>query len=117
MFQRGNLWVCSVVLLVFLLSSPPGARAQPLGLGSQPQIKIPEYKVLCSGGGRYVFGQVSDSDKDKFMLDTVTGRLWQIAETGEVGVYLRNVPYRNEKGAYSPFPEDLSGDKAERPEK
>jgi hypothetical protein len=35
-------------------------------------------KVLSSSLGRYVFGQVSDFRRDRFMLDTQTGRLWVV---------------------------------------
>ena len=45
------------------------------------------------------------------MLDTFSGRLWQIAESGEIGVYLRSVPYRTTEGGYSPLPEDVAGSK------
>jgi hypothetical protein len=34
--------------------------------------------VLASVNGRYVFGQVSPLRADQFMLDTQTGRLWQL---------------------------------------
>ena len=83
--------------------------AQPFGIGSTPPQEKTEQGVLSSGNGRYVFGQISDSSKDKFMLDTLSGRLWQIAETGEAGVFLRAVPYRTEEGKLSPLPESLSG--------
>ncbi|MFH0786970.1 MAG: hypothetical protein V2B13_05050 [Pseudomonadota bacterium] len=42
------------------------------------------------------------------MLDTFTGRLWRISETGEVGLFLSPVPYRISKGKYSPLPENVS---------
>jgi hypothetical protein len=42
------------------------------------------------------------------MLDTQTGRLWQIAESGEIGIFLRTVPYRDAEGACSPLPESVS---------
>ena len=32
--------------------------------------------VLSATGGRYVFGQISESRRDQYMLDTQTGRLW-----------------------------------------
>lgn len=35
-------------------------------------------KILSSSLGRYVFGQVSPFRADQFMLDTQTGRLWEI---------------------------------------
>ena len=37
-----------------------------------------QQKVLSSPNGRYVFGQISDFRSDQYMLDTQTGRLWQI---------------------------------------
>jgi len=73
----------------------------------QPQA-IPAEKVLSSANGRYVFGQISSSSKDQFMLDTLTGRLWRIAESGDIGIFLRVVPYRDEKGICSPIPEEVS---------
>lgn len=35
-------------------------------------------RAPLTGGGRFVFGQVSDLGRDKFLLDTQAGRLWQI---------------------------------------
>lgn len=77
------------------------------GLGQQYRERA-EPKSLSAPGGRYVFGQISESDKDKFMLDTHTGRLWQIAESGEVGLFLREVPYRIGDGKYEPLPKRLT---------
>lgn len=34
--------------------------------------------VLSQPGGRYVFGQISEARRDQFMLDTATGRVWQV---------------------------------------
>jgi len=34
--------------------------------------------VLSAPGGRYVFGQVSSGRIDQYMLDTQTGRIWQL---------------------------------------
>lgn len=99
--------VLFVVALCIVLGWGTGF-AQPLGLMSQQMPSAPQYKVLSCPGGRYVFGQISDSDKDQFMLDTHTGRIWRIAESGEVGSYLRSLPYRLEDGTYSPVPGDVS---------
>jgi len=82
--------------------------AQPLGMMSQQPMQLSQYKNLGCPGGRFVFGQISDSSKDQYMLDTFTGRLWQVAESGEVGMYLRAVPYRVEAGKYLPLPENRS---------
>ncbi|MBW1976867.1 MAG: hypothetical protein JRI79_02680 [Deltaproteobacteria bacterium] len=90
-----------IVLLVascFIALSPLIAHAQGFGLSPSNAQPEPQFRVLSSSGGRYVFGQISDSSKDQFMLDTLTGRLWRIAESGEIGIYLRPVPYRDRKG-------------------
>lgn len=93
-----------IVMLVFFLSGTVGA--QPLGILS-PQSQQSQQKILASAKGRFVFGQVSESSKDQFMLDTSTGRLWRIAEKGDIGIFLRSVPYRNSKGECSPLPEEI----------
>ena len=92
-------------------------QAQRLGMMSQQPMEISQYENLACPGGRFVFGQGSDSGKDQFMLDTRTGRLWRIAESGEVGIYLRPVPYRTQKGEYLPLPEKILRPKREKPEK
>lgn len=38
----------------------------------------PQQKTLSAQNGRYVFGQISEYRRDQYMLDTQTGRLWQI---------------------------------------
>lgn len=94
--------------VLFFAAAPEfSAYAQPFGMGTPPPTEVSHYRALGCPGGRYVFGQISDSEKDQFMLDTVTGRLWRIAESGEVGAYLRPIHYRTEKGGYSPLPEDV----------
>lgn len=40
--------------------------------------------ALSSPIGKYVYGQISEFGKDKFMLDTQTGRLWRLVIVGEV---------------------------------
>ena len=105
-FMRIFLMIVSLFPLVLIGSM--NINAQPLGFGSpQPQQKS-EQKLLSSTSGRFVFGQISDSSKDQFMLDTFTGRLWRIAESGAIGIFLRAVPYRNEEGECSVLPEDIS---------
>ena len=61
------LFIC-----MFLLNYPALVLAQPV------EVKPPQNKVLASPNGRYVFGQISDFRADQFLLDTKTGRLWQI---------------------------------------
>jgi len=99
------------ILFSFLISlaplyiTEPLTYAQPFGLRSSTEQKEARFHILSTKNGRYIFGQISDSHKDKFMLDTLTGRLWQIAESGEVGLYLRPVPYRYGNGKYGNLPE------------
>jgi hypothetical protein len=76
-------------------------------MSAQPKPKS-EQQILCSGQGRFVFGQVSESSKDKFMLDTHTGRLWRTAESGGIGIYLTPVTYRTGEGNYAPVPGEIS---------
>lgn len=85
------------------------ASAQPIGLMPSQVGQKPQPNVLCSPVGRFVFGQVSDSKKDQFMLDTMTGRLWRISETGEVGIFLTPVLYRTKDGKYEPLPDAVPG--------
>jgi hypothetical protein len=35
---------------------------------------------LATEGGRYVLGQISDARRDQYLLDTKTGRLWEVIE-------------------------------------
>lgn len=83
------------------------ASAQPLGLKAPLTPQKQQTSILSMPGGRYVFGQVTDSAKDLFMLDTMTGRLWRIGETGEVGIFLNPVPYRAKDGKYTFLPGEL----------
>ena len=77
---------------------------QPFGFTSSRTERIKEHNILYSKCGRFVFGQISESSKDQFMLDTYTGRLWRISETGEVGIFLTPVPYKIKEGEYQPLP-------------
>ncbi len=91
-----------MLFLILCLLFPSVCMSQPFQL--QPKTS-PKYGVLFSPNGRYVFGQISDSDKDQYMLDTWTGRLWRISENGEVGKFLLPIPYQISEGKYSYFPE------------
>ncbi len=99
--------------LGLVLLSRLAVHAQPLGLGSGPQGSEATAGVLASSNARFVFGQVSDSSKDQFMLDTFTGRLWRIAESGKLGTYLKPVLYCAEDGQCSSLPGDGPVTKAE----
>jgi hypothetical protein len=104
-----------IPVLVFCLGILGEANAQ---FGVSPtQVTMDKGKVLSAAGGRFVFGQISDSGKDQFMLDTLTGRLWRIGESSDVGMHLRPIPYRMEDGKYSPLPEGVQELKAKEPAK
>ena len=108
MLKNRKVLIAVLPLFFFLLYGLPEAQAQ-FGLGGPPPQQKIEPKSLSSEGGRFVFGQISPSSKDKFMLDTWSGRLWRIAESGEVGLFLRAVPYRLGDGEYAPIPKKLPG--------
>lgn len=94
----------SVAAALIFLAAPVSAQ---LGLTAPPPQTPPAGKVLSSTGGRFVFGQISDSSKDQFMLDTRTGRLWRIGESGDVGTHLKAILYRDEHGKVSPCPGEV----------
>jgi len=114
-YQRIFLVGISLSLLVLLGSM--NIYAQPLGLMSQKPQQKSQQKLLSSANGRFVFGQISNSSKDQFMLDTLTGRLWRIAESGAIGIFLRSVPYRNEDGKCSAIPENTPDSESKETEK
>jgi hypothetical protein len=89
--------------------------------------------TLSAAGGRYVFGQVSAYRRDKYLLDTKTGRLWTIVSNTNGAELLEPVMYevgpnaaslspmsddeelrlaadikRKEKGGFTAPPEDLT---------
>ncbi|NTV32731.1 MAG: hypothetical protein HGA50_05510 [Deltaproteobacteria bacterium] len=104
-----------IPVLVFCLGILGEANAQ---FGVSPtQVTMDKGKVLSAAGGRFVFGQISDSGKDQFMLDTQTGRLWRIGESSDVGMHLRPIPYRREDGKYSPVPDGPPEVKGKEPAK
>ena len=101
-----------IFLLLFFLSLagygfPPNADSQPFGFLQQKGGTGSQKKVLSTPGGRFIFGQVSESGKDQFMLDTHMGRLWKISERGDIGLFLTSIPYRTAEGKYVPVPESL----------
>lgn len=48
-----------------------------------PSFSFSETNVLSSDNGRYVFGQVSQARKDQYLLDTKTGKLWNVVANKE----------------------------------
>jgi len=89
-----------------LLISSTAFAAEPV------KVKPPANKLLTTENGRYVFGQVSEMRRDQYMLDTKTGKLWNIvaATTGE-GEFkqevtiLQPILYKHQDGRWLPDPE------------
>ena len=99
--------IMAMPLFLLVLVGATDVYAQPLGLGSS-KVQQPQQKVLSSDNGRFIFGQISGSGKDQFMLDTATGRLWRIGASGKLGTFLKSIPYRNEKGECTVLPEEIT---------
>jgi len=87
---------------------PQALYAQPLGIGASQAVEQPRYGVLSSQNGRFVFGQISSSSKDQFMMDTATGRLWRVGESGKVGTFLKAIPYLDAEGECTYLPDKAS---------
>lgn len=71
------------------------------------EVVPPQNKILGSYSGRFVFGQISGLGRDQYMLDTQTGRLWQLVETKDKSTLLQMIPYRHLSGDLSVVSEDL----------
>ena len=108
MFRSIKMVIMAMPLFLLVLVGATGVYAQPLGFGSSKIQQQPQQKVLSSDNGRFVFGQISGSSKDQYMLDTATGRLWRIGESGKLGTFLKAIPYRNAKGECTILPEEIS---------
>lgn len=106
MVRSIKMAIMAMPLLLMVLVGATGVYAQ-FGLGTSKIQQQPQYKTLSSDNGRFVFGQISGSSKDQFMLDTATGRLWRIGESGKLGTFLKSIPYRNEKGECTRLPEEV----------
>ena len=96
-----------IALFSFLFLSPLNVDAQ-FGFTPQQVPQKSQQAVLSTAQGRFAFGQVSDSNEDKFMLDTFTGRLWKLSKRTDIGLCLTAIPYRSENGEYSALPEPIS---------
>jgi len=73
---------------------------------AQTSTPAPAPTILKSENGRFVFGQVSPIHADQFLLDTQTGRLWQMVVDKEGRQKLQPVTYIQVWGfeAYAPDP-------------
>jgi hypothetical protein len=74
-----------LILLFYFFSTV--ASAQPV------EVIPPQNKTLGTSSGRYVFGQISSARKDQYMLDTQTGRLWQIVVDDKTVLKLQPITY------------------------
>jgi len=110
----GKIFRMAVIVLFCTLVYPAVVCAQPFGLMSKKGSPESKQQILSSSNGRFVFGQISNSGKDKFMLDTATGRLWRIGESGAIGLFLKPVPYRAEEGTCSVLPGPATLSKAKK---
>ena len=61
--------------------------------------------VIASTGGRFVFGQMSGSGEDQYMLDTQTGHLWKL-QSPDGALALVPVPYRATDATRTASPPD-----------
>ncbi|HUT69496.1 MAG TPA: hypothetical protein VMW89_02365 [Desulfatiglandales bacterium] len=105
MFRNLKNSAVRVTLFLLVLFSATSVYAQ-FGVMTQQPPKEAQKAVLSSMQGRYVFGQISDSGQDQFMLDTATGRLWRLTKRSDIGVCLSTVPYRSAEGECSALPEN-----------
>jgi hypothetical protein len=106
-----------VAALVLGCLGSQAVYAQPLGFGASQAAEQPQYGALSAPNGRFVFGQISGSSKDQFMLDTATGRLWRIGESGKVGIFLKAVPYLGAEGECTFLPDTLPDPGSRKSEK
>lgn len=66
--------------------------------------------VLQSSNARYVFGTTIGWADTQYMLDTKTGRLWQVVKSQEAGrIVLQQVPYISD-GKLWAMPDDPLGE-------
>jgi hypothetical protein len=90
------------VIMAVLLS---GSVALP-GLADEPvKVKPPQQNTLACENGRFVLGQLSEFRRDNFLLDTKTGRVWNVvvdksAEDGTEVIVLQPVPFVGSGGKW-----------------
>jgi hypothetical protein len=93
--------------MVFLFAAFAAVTSAPSAAQDQPVIS-----VLTAPGGRYAFGQISRLGRDQYMLDTQTGRLWQLVcvqqsegqdKTCKATV-LQSIDYLDDQGKYVTAP-------------
>lgn len=72
------------------------------------QSKENKNRSLSSENGRFVFGQISEYRRDQYLLDTQTGRIWQIIEDSSKVLSLQQILFKSIDGLKSLLPEEPS---------
>jgi hypothetical protein len=72
------------------------------------QLKENKNKNLSSENGRFVFGQISEYRRDQYLLDTQTGRIWQIVADSSKNVSLQQILFESIDGSKTLLPEEPS---------
>lgn len=92
-----NIWITIITIFI----STTVLAAEPV------KVKPPANKSLSSENGRYVYGQISEMRRDQYMLDTKTGKLWNLMSTftgeganREEATYLVPVLYKQHDGTW-----------------
>lgn len=84
--------ILSVFLFSLVITKAPAQNFQPA--------------VLSTPGGRYVLGQISEARADQYLLDTQTGRLWEIVVDTNNANSLQEVPYKALDGTLTLVPQN-----------
>jgi len=51
------------------------------------------------------------------MMDTATGRLWRVGESGKVGTFLKAIPYLDAEGECTYLPDNASNSRQKKSQK
>ena len=79
----------------------------PSGLAQATEEQSSQSHVLSSPGGRYVFGQVSTFRRDQFLLDTQTGRMWEVVVDKAGQDQLQPMPFDQVFGGQAFIPDPM----------
>lgn len=82
------------------------ALAANLSLAQTPNSPPSSPLPLASQNGRYAFGRVTESNRDVYLLDTQTGRLWQATWDKDGQPLLKQVAFLRADGTTAFFPEN-----------
>ena len=80
------------------------------GFMESVEAKTSNAKVLGTDTGRYVFGQISDFRSDQYLIDTETGRLWQLVVDENKNTKMRPIPIIQLLGEEAYVPEPIERD-------